>query len=332
MDIILFFMFALGAIIGSFLNVCIVRFPQEKSVVFPGSHCGHCGVSIAWHDNVPLLSWLILKGRCRRCKARISFRYWLVEFLTALVFVGFYQKYGLSPVLGPYLVMACCFMVATFVDFAHRIIPDQVSVGGMFAGIVLSVLVPQLHPVSPMEAMLGGFMAGLMVLICLVLMLIYPVFCRHLMEEQDPSEDRGGKILVLSSLLVIAGINAGIAYLPPSIATRVLSLSAALSGYIVGGGLILAMGLFGDIVFKKESMGGGDVKLMAMTGAFLGWKLAMAAFFLAPFFGAVYGIIEKIRTKDSTIAYGPFLVLGSLVSLLWGEQIIRWVLNGGLAL
>ena len=94
--------------------------------------------------------------------------------------------------------------------------------------------------------------------------------------------------------------------------------------------MIYAMGLFGDILFKKESMGGGDVKLMAMVGAFLGWKLAVLAFFIAPFFGAIFGIVEKIRTKDSTMPYGPFLVLGTLVSLFYGNEIIRWILAGGL--
>ena len=329
MDLAAVFMFILGAITGSFLNVCIVRLPQGKSVVFPGSHCIHCSKSIAWYDNIPLLSWFVLRGKCRHCAGKFSFRYCLVELVTAVVFVLFYAYFGWSPVLWPYLVMAGCFIVATFVDFAHRIIPDEVRIGGMVAGILFSAIVPQLHPVTAADNSLAACIAGAIVLLCLFLTLLYPIFCKHLMEDQGPSEDRGVRLVVIVSLLIAIVINANTGRLPLSIAPYLMSLSAALSGYIIGGGVIYAMGLFGDMVFKKESMGGGDVKLMAMVGAFLGWKLAVLAFFLAPFFGSVYGIVEKIRTRDSAIAYGPFLVLGSVVSLFWGDAIINWVVRGG---
>ena len=141
----------------------------------------------------------------------------------------------------------------------HAVESDEVSIGGMIAGLVLSLFIPQLQGVhSPF-----------------------------------------------------------------------LGVGYSLLGLLVGGGAIYLMGVIGDFVFKKETMGGGDVKLMGMVGAFMGWKYALLTFFLAPFFGAGFGIIEKIRTKDSTMAYGPFLVLGALVSLFWGEAIIRWVVNGG---
>jgi len=322
--------FIFGAIVGSFLNVCIVRLPKGQSIVTPGSHCPKCLQSIVWYDNIPLLSWLVLTGKCRQCKAVISFRYWLVEFLTASAFYGLYRHYGLDWVLPAYLVMVSGFIVAAFVDFAERVIPDEVSVGGMGAGVVLSVLVPRLHPaVGGEDLLLGSFLAGALVLACVGLGFIYPIFCKHLMEEEDAS-DRMAKGLVLGALLAITVINANASHLPVIVAPHLLALSASLSGLIVGGGAVYAMGLVGDIIFKKESMGGGDVKLMAMAGAFLGWKLALLAFFIAPFFGAVYGIIEKIRTKDSAIAYGPFLIMGALVSQFWGERIITWVLNGGI--
>jgi leader peptidase (prepilin peptidase)/N-methyltransferase len=252
--------FIAGAMTGSFLNVCIVRLPLEKSIVFPGSHCVACQAPIQWYDNIPLVSWLILRGQCRACKAKISFRYWFVELLTGLSFVLFYKHYGLQPVLWPYLVMISGFMVATFVDFKHRIIPDEVSIGGMIAGLVLSLIVPQLHG-------------------------------------------------VVSPFL-------GVGY--------------SLLGLLAGGGIIYLMGIIGDFIFKKETMGGGDVKLMGMIGAFLGWKLALLTFFLSPFFGAAFGIVEKIRTKDSTIAYGPFIIMGALVSLFWGDKIINFLITGGI--
>lgn len=258
------FFFILGSVIGSFLNVCIVRLPHEQSVVLPPSHCVHCKQRLLWHDNIPLVSYLFLGGKCRFCRKQISFRYFLVELLTALMFVGFYLYYGLTPVLAAYVVMTCGFIVATFVDFEHRIIPDEISVGGMGVGLVLSLFIPQLHIVDAV----------------------------------------------------------------PGILTHFQSLGWSVVGALAGGGAIYAMGLLGDVLFKKESMGGGDVKLMAMVGAFMGWKLALLTFFIAPFFGAVYGIIEKIRTKDSAIAYGPFLVMGALVSLFYGEEILRFVLSG----
>jgi leader peptidase (prepilin peptidase)/N-methyltransferase len=254
------FIFIIGAMTGSFLNVCIVRLPLEKSIVSPGSHCVACRTPIQWYDNIPLISWLVLGGRCRACKAKISFRYWLVELLTGLAFFLFYRHYGIQPVLWPYLVMVSGFIVAIFVDFEHRIIPDEVSIGGMIAGVALSLFVPQLQ------------------------------------GTRSPF----------------------------------LGVGYSLLGLLVGGGSIYLMGVIGDFVFKKETMGGGDVKLMGMVGAFMGWKLVLLTFFLAPFFGAGYGIVEKIRTKDSTIAYGPFLIMGALASLFWGEKIINFLLAGGI--
>ncbi len=259
-NILAVFFFMIGSVVGSFLNVCIVRLPLEKSVVFPGSHCTVCQKPIQWYDNIPILSWLFLKGKCRHCATKFSFRYPLVELLTGLVFVGFYLHYGLQWLLLPYLVMISGFIVAIFVDFEHRIIPDEVSIGGMIAGLVFSLFIPQLHGVS----------------------------------------------------------------------SPFLGVGYSLMGILIGGGSIYLMGVIGDFIFKKETMGGGDVKLLGMIGAFMGWKLAILTFFIAPFFGGVFGIIEKIRTKDSTIAYGPFIIAGALVSLFWGPQIIEFIMTGGM--
>lgn len=259
------FFFVLGSVIGSFLNVCIVRMPQEKSVIKPGSHCVHCLKPLFWYDNIPLLGYMFLKGRCRFCKGRISFRYFFVELLTAATFACFYWYFGLTLALAAYVFMVSCFIIAIFVDLEHRIIPDQVSVGGMMAGLIFSLFIPELHGVDT-QAMSG-------------------------------------------------------------IKPYVFSFLQSLGGALVGGGSIYLMGVLGDFIFRKESMGGGDVKLMAMIGAFLGWQSALLTFFIAPFFGAFYGIIEKIRTKDSAIAYGPFLVLGALISLFYGRQLLDLIWN-----
>lgn len=261
MDIDLFYrvlFFILGSMIGSFLNVCILRLPKEQSVIMPGSHCFKCGKPVQWYDNLPLISYLLLRGKCRACGASFSARYFFIELLTGGVFLGLYMYYGLTALLFPYLLMLCGFIVATFTDFDERIIPDEVSIGGMAAGLIISVFIPQLHHTG-----------------------------------------------VWWQALLYSGL-----------------------GVLVGGGSIYLMGAFGEWIFKKEAMGGGDVKLMAMVGAFMGWKMALLTFFVAPFFGAVVGIIEKIRTKESTIAYGPYLVIGALVSLFWGDRLIEIIIGG----
>ena len=250
--------FVFGSMVGSFLNVCIVRMPHEKSIVWPGSHCVYCKKNLSWFDNIPLLSFIFLRGRCRHCNQKISPRYFIVELLTASLFLVFYLHFGRDIILLPYLIMLCGFIVATFIDFGHRIIPDEISVGGMIMGLLFSLAIPSLHGTDSHE----------------------------------------------------------------------LALGRSALGVLIGGGSIYAMGILGDWMFKKESMGGGDIKLMAMVGAFLGWKLAILSFFIAPFLGAIYGIISKLLTKDSTIAYGPFLCLGSLISLFYGNQIIDYLMRG----
>lgn len=250
--------FLLGAVIGSFLNVCILRLPKEKSVVTPGSHCYKCSKPVQWYDNIPIISYFLLGGKCRACGAPFSFRYAFIEFLTGCTFLGLFLYFGLSWVLLPYCLMFSGFIVATFTDFDERIIPDEVSVGGMAVGLLISPFIPQIHGTS---VWWQGLLASVM-------------------------------------------------------------------GVLIGGGSIYLMGMLGEWIFKKEAMGGGDIKLMAMIGAFMGWKLALLTFFIAPFFGAIVGIIEKIRTKDSAIAYGPYLVLGAIVSLFWGEKILHYIMYG----
>ncbi|MFH0791046.1 MAG: prepilin peptidase [Candidatus Omnitrophota bacterium] len=264
-----FFIFIFGSIIGSFLNVCIHRMPQEGySLARPGSHCPYCSRPIPWHDNIPLLSYILLGARCRYCKKRISIRYFIVELLTAIMFLKFYLIYGLSFDFFIYTIFASGLIVATFIDIPHRIIPDEISLGGTAAGFILtSIRGIRLHPFS--------FNFSFM----------------------------------LNSLL----------------------------GIIIGAGIIYSTGLIFDLVYFKllkkppiqgetESMGGGDVKLMAMIGAFLGWQRAVITFFLAPFFGVVIGIINLVTKKDHTIPYGPFLSLAAVLSLLWADKIIALVL------
>jgi leader peptidase (prepilin peptidase)/N-methyltransferase len=261
--------FIFGSLVGSFLNVCIHRMPLGESIVWPRSHCPKCKKRIPGYDNIPFLSYLFLKGKCRFCKQKISLRYPLVELLTAIMFVLFYSRYGLSYNFIFYLLFACGLIIATFVDIKHRIIPDEISIGGIIIGFILSTV--------------KGFN-------------LYPFF---------------------------------------------LNLKPALGsflGIIIGGGVIYLTGFIFDLVYFKllkrppiqgetESMGGGDIKLLAAIGAFLGWERALLTFFIAPFLGAVIGIINLVIKKDHTIPYGPFLSLAALISLFWADKIIRLMLG-----
>ncbi len=203
-----------GAIIGSFLNVCIYRIPRNESIVCPGSRCVSCKKPIPWYDNIPLLSYLMLRGRCRVCHEKISFRYFAVELIGALSFLILYINFSLNYIFWIYSLVTFSLIVVTFIDLEFQIIPDRISLVGIFAGIILSIIFPGLQNAFTWQR---------------------------------------------------AFVNSVI-------------------GALTGGGLIYLTGVLGQLSFKKESMGGGDVKLMAMLGAFLGWKMAVLIFFLAPFF------------------------------------------------
>lgn len=329
LDLIAIFIFVFGACVGSFLNVCIVRMPHEKSVVQPPSHCPNCKNPIRWHNNIPLISYLILKGKCPDCGQSFSARYFWIELLTACVFVGFYYYFGLTLLLVPYLFMASCFIVALMIDFAHRIIPDEISIGGMFFGLFFSILIPQMHLLQFSQLQLGRFLMWGCVALYFIALFISMIFSKN--EEKMEKED----YLIPIFIAVLASIDGGIHYAMSqkliadvNIAQHLLSLDASILGLLVGGGVIYMTGILGEWILKKEAMGGGDVKLLAMIGAFLGWQYVILTFFVAPVFGAVFGIVELIRTKDNTIAYGPFLVLGALICLFFGDWIIAFILNG----
>lgn len=259
--------FIFGSIVGSFLNVCIHRMPKSESVVWPRSHCPKCQKRIPGYDNIPFISFILLGGRCRFCKEKISLRYPLVELLTAILTVALFNWFGLSYGFFLYMVMLWGLIIATFVDIPHRIIPDEVSVGGMIIGFIM--------------VSITGF-------------------------TFDPVK---------------------FTFVP---------MIESLKGIIVGGGVIYLTGVTFDLVYFKllkrpaiggetESMGAGDVKLLAMIGAFMGWQMALLIFFLAPFLGIVIGIINLITKKDHTIPYGPFLSIAALLALFWGHRIIQLI-------
>lgn len=259
--------FVIGAGIGSFLNVCIHRIPKGKSIVFPPSHCPKCNKRLYWYDNIPVLSYVVLLGRCRFCRERISLRYLTVEILTASILTALFIVFGTTPKFFAYSVMACGLIVATFVDWEVQEIPLEISLGGIVAGAALSFLFP-----SIMDS-----------------------------------------------------------------ANRMNALFGSLVGALSGGGSVLILKMFGTFMFKKKieelgidsAMGNGDIYLMAMIGAFLGWKLALLTFFIAPFLGSLPGVISKIRNGPETIPYGPFLSMAAMISVFFGNKILS-LFSGGL--
>ena len=245
--------FALGSCVGSFLNVCIYRLPREQSVVRPRSRCPSCRRLIVWYDNIPLLSVLLLRGKCRHCPARISWRYPLVEALTGGATVAVLQRFGTTPVGFSYVAFVAALIAVSFVDLEFQIIPDEISVGGLVVGVVLSGFIPALHGTD----------------------------------------------------------------------SRWLAVGRSLLGLVAGGGILYVTAVVGDFIFKKESMGGGDIKLLAMAGSVLGWKLVLVTFFVAPVLALVPGLFVLLFKKTHIIPYGPFLSLGLVVSLFYGEQLLR---------
>jgi leader peptidase (prepilin peptidase)/N-methyltransferase len=245
--------FVLGSVVGSFLNVCIYRLPREQSIVTPGSHCPGCRRPITWYDNVPLLSYALLRARCRHCRAPIHWRYPVVEGLTGATAVAVVARFGAGVTGLLYFAFVCGLIVSSFIDLEFQIIPDEISLGGLAVGLVASALWPALHGTD----------------------------------------------------------------------SRLLGFGRALLGMLVGGGLLYLTGLMGDLIFRKESMGGGDIKLLAMAGSILGWQMVAVTFFIAPMIALLPGMLVLAFKRSHVIPYGPFLSLGLVVALFAGHDLLR---------
>lgn len=236
-----------GLMIGSFLNVVIARLPERRSLWMPGSTCPGCGNAIAWHDNIPLVSFVALRGRCRACAAPIPWRYPIVEASTAVLFAAAWLVFGND--LRQFVV-AVVFLAAlvaiTVIDLRHQIIPDAITLPGALAGLVANL------------------------------------------------------------------------------ATNHISWIESVGGMLLGGGLFVAV-----ILLSRGGMGGGDLKLGAMLGAFLGWQALLVALFVAIMLGGLSAVAllatGRLARKDA-IPFGPFLAIGGAVALFWGDAILAWYL------
>ena len=238
----------LGLAVGSFLNVCVHRLPRGQSLSAPPSRCPHCDYRLRWFDNIPVVSYAMLGGRCRKCSARISIRYPIVELVTMALFVLHGAVFGWSPLLIPRLVFACAMVVLFAIDMEHQLLPNAITLPGIVVGLIASTV------------------------------------------------------------------------LPPGIID-------ALIGVLIGGGVLW---LIGEAYFRysgHEGMGGGDVKMLAMIGAFLGWKLVLVTLVLSSVLGSIIGLIVIALRKGGmkyALPYGTFLALGALVASLAGDAIVNW--------
>jgi leader peptidase (prepilin peptidase)/N-methyltransferase len=246
------FVFIFGLCIGSFLNVCIYRLPESKSIVHPRSMCPNCGALIRWYDNIPILSYIALRGKCRHCSVSIPLRYPVVELISGVFALGVYLKYGIRFEALIYYAFIATLLVITFIDIDHQIIPDVVTLPGI------------------------------------------PIF------------------------------------FAASFALAQITFVESILGILVGGGSLFLVAWLYQLLTKKEGMGGGDIKLLAMIGAIIGWKGVFFTIFLASAIGTLTGLLIMLKTRKTmklAVPFGPFLALGGISYILFGPQLINWYFN-----
>lgn len=342
-------LFTVGCMIGSFLNVCIHRMPRGMSVVRPPSHCPHCNYSIPWYLNLPLFTWLILRGKCANCRAPISVRYLLVELLTGLAFLGAWLAVGpKAPLVAlVYCVILAGFIVATFIDFEHYIIPDEITIGGMVAGVVLSFAVPALHGVTkPADSMLksvAGLAVGAGVLYAVVRLgkllfgrqqielppatrIVFTETTVVLPDEEIPYDDlfyRKSDVIVIDAKSVEL-----IDRCYGAVTIRLQQEKLFIGGEELNPESIPQMEVVADrITLPREAMGFGDVKFMGAIGAFLGWQATLFSLMASSIFGAFVGLVLIALRKQewsSKLPYGPYIALAAVVWMFTGQRLIDW--------
>ena len=344
----------LGAIIGSFLNVCIYRLPLGLSVNEPRrSFCPHCKAQIAWYENLPVVSWLFLRGRCGHCGKPIAVRYPLVELLTAVLFYLVYHRFRDQWILiGPYWIFTALVIVATFIDFDHFIIPDEITWGSVGAGLILSFAIPTLmgaasHPEGLLWSAIGAA-AGYFTLWGVVEAgkLAFGRKRVRLPQAQDFVWQRQGEhdavmrigaesetwseyfaresdeLVLHCDKLTLAGREHADAVL------RCFYNRVELDGTVHPiEKLEEFSGTLREFVFPREAMGFGDVKFIAGIGAFLGWRAVFFTIAAASMVGAVVGVgllLLGPKSRSLKIPFGPYLSLGALVWMFAGPEIVRW--------
>jgi leader peptidase (prepilin peptidase)/N-methyltransferase len=346
------FAFLFGAAVGSFLNVCIYRWPMDLSINRPRrSFCPQCKQPIPWHQNLPLISWLALGGRCANCSARISFRYFIVEFVTALLFLAIWQRFPWQIAIA-YWIFASFLIIGTFIDFEHFIIPDRVTIGGTIAGVACSVVLPALMQANSRVA--AGVRAALAaalgyVILWIVLEAGKIAFGRKRIEFDAPTpftwtkrddDDAHFVVGTEESLwseyfarekdrLLLQCDEVRIddrEYGSVALAFRYDRVNA--DGHtLMLDDITHISGVTRKLVIPREAMGRGDLKFLSAIGAFLGWRAVLFSLFAGSLLGSTIGLVTLVAGKpvwSAKLPFGPYLAFGALTWMFFGEVLLRW--------
>jgi leader peptidase (prepilin peptidase)/N-methyltransferase len=348
------FAFVLGAVIGSFLNVCIYRLPLDLSVNKPRrSFCPSCKQPIPWHQNLPLISWLVLRGRCANCGGKIAFRYFAVELLTALLFLAIWQTFPWQMAIA-YWVFISLVIVGTFIDFEHFIIPDQVTIGGTIAGVLSSLAVPALmNTDSRIAAFIRSVLAAALGYVILLLVLEAgklafgkkrirldaPTPFKWKRQGEDAEFVVGSEPSLWSDYfarekdrLLLQCDEAKIDNQPYGNVTLEFHYNRVA---VEGQEMLLdhvdeISGIVRELQIPREAMGRGDLKFLAAIGAFLGWRSVLFSVFAGSLLGSLVGLLTLLAGKrvwSAKLPFGPYLAFGAVTWLFFGDDVVRWYLG-----
>lgn len=345
------FAFLLGAAVGSFLNVCIYRWPVDLSINRPRrSFCPQCKQPIPWHRNLPLISWLALGGRCAHCSAKISFRYFAVELVTALLFLAIWQRFPWQVSIA-YWIFVSFLIIGTFIDFEHFIIPDRVTIGGTIAGVACSIVVPALMQTDSRVA--AGVRAGLAaalgyVILWIVLEAGKIAFGRKRIAFDAPTiftwikrgDDADFVVGTEESLWSEYFAREKDRLLLQCNEVRIddreygnVTLSFRYDRVDADGQVLMLddvthiSGVTRELVIPREAMGRGDLKFLAAIGAFLGWRAVLFSLFAGSLLGSVIGLVTLVVGRpvwSAKLPFGPYLAFGALTWMFFGEIVLRW--------
>jgi leader peptidase (prepilin peptidase) / N-methyltransferase len=345
------FAFVLGAAVGSFLNVCIYRWPANLSINKPSrSFCPACKQPIPWHRNIPLLSWLLLRGRCANCGAKISFRYFGVELLTALLFLAIWQSFPWQTAIA-YWIFVSLLVVGTFIDLEHFIIPDRVTIGGIVAGVVCSLAVPALMETdSRLAAGIRSLLAAALgyVILLIVLEAGKIAFGRKRIRFDAPTPFTWTKRGDDADFVVGAEESVWSDYFAREKDRLLLECDEATIDHhtyrnvrldfrydrVTAEGRVLMLddveqisGVARELVFPREAMGRGDLKFLGAIGAFLGWRAVLFSLFAGSLLGSIIGLVTLVAGKrvwSAKLPFGPYLAFGALSWMFFGDVFLRW--------
>jgi len=348
------FAFILGAAVGSFLNVCIYRLPLDLSVNEPPrSFCPACKKPIPWHQNLPLISWLVLRGRCANCGSRIAFRYFAVELLTALLFLAIWQGFSWQMAVA-YWIFASFLIAGTFIDFEHFIIPDRVTIGGMIAGFVASLAVPALMDTnSRLAAGIRSVLAATLGYVVLLIVLEagkiafgkkrirfdaptpftwtkrdddadFVVGTEQTLWSDHFARERDRLLLQCDETKIdnhtYGSVTLDFHYDRVGVEGNVLVLDHVTE----------ISGVARELQIPREAMGRGDLKFLAAIGAFLGWRAVLFSLFAGSLLGSIVGLIALVvgkRVWSAKLPFGPYLAFGALTWIFFGDAFLRWYIG-----